>query len=264
MKEKSKFITFVLSFVPGLSHFYLGFSDRAVVFLMTFFGVILGTAGLVFLTSNGDFFSILVFILPILWLIGLIDAFSLRKKHISMEYNNGVEEMEYKNPDQIKESNKKAIALALSIIPGAGHMYLGYQKKGLLIMGSFFFTVFFMGWLGVSLFLFVLPIIWFYSFFDAFHLVDDNGLESEDNSFTLPNIKSEWIGWGLIVIGIIVIIERVVYPFIDYEIRNYIQTSIVSIIFIVGGIKLLAKNKKIQKESNNEDAENNHSEEDEE
>ncbi len=68
--------------------------------------------------------------------------------------------------DEMKKNQiKKTIAMALSIIPGAGHMYLGYQKKGLIIMGGFFFTIFFMGWLNISLFLFVLPLIWFYSFF---------------------------------------------------------------------------------------------------
>ncbi|MBV1819531.1 hypothetical protein L0P54_06955 [Anaerosalibacter bizertensis] len=263
MKEKSKFITFLLSFVPGLAHFYLGFSDRAIIFLMAFFGAILGVSGLAFLTSGEDFFILLVFILPIIWLIALIDSFSLRKKHILMEYGNAKNGIEYKDSDEIKKSNKKAITLALSIIPGAGHMYLGYQKKGLLIMGSFFFTVFFMGWLGVSLFLFVLPMIWFYGFFDAFHLVEGKDLEDEENSFVLSDIKTEWIGWGLITIGILIVIERILYPLIPYEIRNYIQTLIVSVIFIVGGIKLLAKNRR-QNENNIEDIENIGGEDDEE
>lgn len=263
MKEKSKFITFLLSFVPGLSHFYLGFGDRAIVFLMAFFGAILGVSGLVFLTSSDGYIAILVFALPIIWLIALVDSFSLRKKYILMEYEMAKEGIEYKDSEEIKKSNEKAITLALSVIPGAGHMYLGYQKKGLFIMGSFFFTVFFMGWLGVSLFLFVLPIIWFYSFFDAFHLVDEKDLEDEENSFVLPDIKPEWIGWGLITIGILIVIERILYPLIPYEIRNYIQTLIVSVIFIVGGIKLLAKNRR-QNGNNIEDIENIGGEDDEE
>ncbi|HSH35093.1 MAG TPA: hypothetical protein VK998_02420, partial [Schnuerera sp.] len=152
-------------------------------------------------------------------------------------------EVENKGIDELKQSNKKTITMALSVIPGAGHMYLGYQKKGLAIMGAFFFTIFFMGWLGLSLFLFVLPLIWFYSFFDALHsFSEDDGIKKEDK-FVLPNIKSQWIGWGLISIGILIVIERILYPLIPGEIRNYIQTSIVSIIFIAGGIKLLNKSK---------------------
>ncbi|MCF6461218.1 hypothetical protein [Clostridium sp. Cult3] len=255
MKEKSKFITFLLSFIPGLSHFYLGFADRAVIFLMVFFGAIVGVTGLAFITYNDSFFILLAFALPVIWLVALLDAFSLRKRFIPSQYVDGVEGGEYQDMNKIKQSNKKTITMALSIIPGAGHMYLGYQKKGLAIMGAFLFTIFFMGWLGLSLFLFVLPLIWFYSFFDALHSFNEDSIEKEDEhvGFVLANIKSEWIGYGLIAIGILIIIERILYPLIPHEIRNYIQTSIVSIIFIVGGIKLLAKNKKNEEQEEGEE-----------
>lgn len=256
MKEKSKFITFLLSFLPGLSHFYLGFSDKAVVFLMVFFGTILGVTGLAFIAGSEEFFILLIFALPIIWLIALIDAFSLRKRYILNLYRNSGEEIQHKNIDEIKKSNKKAITLALSIIPGAGHMYLGQQKKGLLIMGTFFFTIFFMGWLNLSLFLFVLPLLWFYGFFDAFHCVNEEDFSREEEQLILPDIKPEWVGWGLIVIGILVVVERIVYPLISYEIRNYIQTLVVSLIFIAGGIRLLTKNKKVEDKSNNEEIQN--------
>lgn len=242
MKEKSKFVSFLLSFIPGLSHLYLGFSDRGAIFLVVFFALTFGIAGLTVLTNDEAFIAILAFTLPILWLIALIDAFSMRKKTIYNENNNISSEISKEDREEMKKSNKKTIAMTLSIIPGAGHMYLGYQKKGLVIMGTFFFTVFFMGWLNLSLFLFVLPLIWFYSFFDVLHSVDGKNTE-EEISFALPKIKSEWIGWGLIGIGVLVIVERVLYPMLTYEIRNYIQTSIVSLIFILGGVKLLKKNK---------------------
>jgi hypothetical protein len=245
MKEKNKFVSFLLSFVPGLSHLYLGFSDRGAIFLVVFFALVFGVAGLTILTNNEGFIVILAVGLPILWLIALIDASSMRKKAIYNENNSLGSEMSKGDEEELKKSNKKTIAMTLSIIPGAGHMYLGYQKKGLLIMGTFFFTIFFMGWLNLSLFLFVLPLIWFYSFFDVLHSVDGNNIEDDEISFPLPKIKPEWIGWGLIGIGVLVIIERVLYPMLSYEIRNYIQTSIVSIIFIFGGIRLLQKNKNL-------------------
>ena len=251
MKEKSKFITFLLSFIPGLSHLYLGFGDRALIFFIVFFGAIGGTLGLIILTRFDKFILLLVFTLPIIWLIALIDAFSLRDKSILSELRNSKGEIEKENLDEIKKSNRKAIAMALSIIPGAGHMYLGHQKKGLIIMGAFFFTIFFMGWLSLSLFLFVLPLIWFYSFFDALHSV--NGNNYEEISFELSMIKLEWVGWGLVTIGILIVVERILYPLIPYQMRNYIQTSIVSIIFILGGIKLLVKNKREEIHEEDED-----------
>ncbi len=39
-------------------------------------------------------------------------------------------------------SNYKMITAALSMVPGAGHMYLGYLREGTLLMAVFFFTVF--------------------------------------------------------------------------------------------------------------------------
>ena len=142
MREKSGFITFMLSFIPGLSHFYLGLRERALIFMMVFFGAIVGVTGLAFVVGQDDVFILLLFGLPLIWLISLMDAFSARKDHIIKQYNG---EVEYKDIEEINKSNKKTITLALSIIPGAGHMYLGYQKKGLSIMGIFLFSIFFMG-----------------------------------------------------------------------------------------------------------------------
>lgn len=98
----------------------------------------------------------------ILWLIALIDLFSAwRKLEIRELYteSQGIEDIEVDS-----KINRKTLTLALSIVPGAGHMYLGYQSEGLVLMGAFFFSIFFMGWLGISLLLFILPLIWFYSF----------------------------------------------------------------------------------------------------
>jgi TM2 domain-containing membrane protein YozV len=243
MKEKSKFITFLLSFVPGLAHLYLGFKDRAIIFLMVFLGITFSLGGLAAFTNSDGFLVILVFALPIMWLIALIDAFSLRKEFISEGYDNPYGEMKNRDLEEIRKSNKKTITLALSIVPGAGHMYLGYQEKGLILMGLFFFSIFFMGWLSLSLFLFFIPLIWSYSFFDAMHIIDGNSTNADEFNLILPKIKPEWIGWGLISIGVIVAVERLLFPLISFEMRNYIQTSVVSLIFIAGGIRLLIKNK---------------------
>ena len=88
MREKSKFITFLLSFIPGLSHLYLGFADRAVIFLLVFFGTIALTAGLAFITYRNAFLAILIIALPIIWLVALLDAFSLGRKIRLYRHNN--------------------------------------------------------------------------------------------------------------------------------------------------------------------------------
>lgn len=255
MRHKSKFITFLLSFVPGLSHFYLGYADRGLIYMLSFGGIILGTIALGIITHHDE---VLVFFaaLPIIWLIALIDSMSVIN---SMRYDSNKESNEVIiDREEMKISNKKIITLTLSVIPGAGHMYLGYQKKGLVLMGGFFFSIFFMGWLNLSFLLFILPLIWFYSFFDAFHTLNGNEIEELDITKFLPNIKLEYIGKGLIAIGVWIIFQNVFSPVLEdvlrsvfaigraYQIRNYIQTSIVAAIFIIGGVKILQGNKEVK------------------
>lgn len=256
MRDKSKFIAFLLSAIPGLAHFYIGLKERALIFFMMFCGILFGSVGLIALSGDGDFIAIFALGYPLIWLIALIDMYSAWKKIEVRELYNGEVYSDIKIDQKF---NRKTVTLALSIIPGAGHMYLGYMEKGLFFMGAFFFSVFFMGWLGISLLLFLLPLIWFYSFFDAMHIVDGAKEEMQEQEFKLPKIKHEWVGFGLIGIGVVIILERILYPLIDWQIRRYIQTSIVSLIFIVLGIYILSKNKKelempeVKENENNEE-----------
>lgn len=254
MRRKSKFITFILSFIPGLSHFYLGYADRGFIFLLIF-GILCGCSVTFAIISGADEFLILLLAgAPIIWLVALIDAFSIAN---ALKYGDDSLLSKDFNLDKAKTFNKKIITLALSIIPGAGHMYLGYQKKGLVFMAGFFFTIFFMGWLNLSFLLFLLPLIWFYSFFDAFHTFNGNDIEDIDIFNMLPSISHKHIGIGLIVLGVIVafqnlllpVTREILYSIFEYykisRIENYIQTFIVSIIFIAGGIRIL-RGKKIK------------------
>lgn len=256
MKRKSKFMTFLLSFIPGLSHFYLGYADRGLIYLIIFGALCIGSIGLAVISYTDQFLVILLGV-PIIWLVALIDSFSIMN---SIKYgNDGSPIGNNLDPEATKISNKKIISLALSIIPGAGHMYLGYQQKGLVLMGGFFFTIFFMGWLNLSMLVFILPLIWFYSFFDAFHTLNDNDVEDMDILEMIPAIKPEYVGYGLIGIGLLMVLQRIILPlmgqYIDWQVRNYIQTSIVSLIFIIGGIKMLGKKKVEELEGEVEDEE---------
>lgn len=257
MRDKSKLIAFILSFLPGLAHLYIGLKERALIFFILLAVGVTGGIGLSVLTYSNGFLVLTIIGYLLLWLIALIDMFSAWK-NIEMKqlYNNS--EIFRDIPD--KKLNKKSLTLALSVVPGAGHMYLGYQKKGLIIMGSFFFSIFFMGWLGISMLLFLLPLIWFYSFFDAMHIADGSQEEIKNQALVLPDIKPEWVGVALVVIGVVILLEKILYPFIDYSIRRFIQTSVVSLTFIIVGINMLIKNKKslavndeMEEEQNDED-----------
>lgn len=249
MKEKSKFIAFILSFLPGLSHVYVGYKERALIFFGLLFGAIVSVAGVSFLARDDAYFILLLFIYPLLWFISMVDAVSLTDNQRAEQVNN---------PDKsswFNLRNKKLITVALSMVPGAGHMYLGLQNRGLALMTMFFFSAFLMGWLRMTVFVFLLPVIWFYSLFDAFHLVENNELPQGNNqlpgenswgfnyhelqSFSWFQKHPQWIGWGLIIMGCFVVFERIISPLLSWQLRGYLQTGIVALLLIGGGIKLL-------------------------
>lgn len=265
MKKKSKFITFILSFLPGLSHLYLGLFERGAIYLFLTGVLVVGTIALGSFYYNQGLMIIALVGLPVVWLIGLLDAFSSLNRRNQEKDEITIEGDE--NMENTKRENKKIITLALSLIPGAGHMYLGYQKRGLIFMAAFFFTIFFMGWLRISFLVFILPLIWFYSFFDAYHTFQGKETEDIDISGIFPKMSHKYIGIALIVIGVITMFQNMIYPlvidYLDYRFVNYMQTLIVSILFILGGIKILKGKKDLKDEEIDEQIAIGHIEEDE-
>ena len=125
-----------------------------------------------------------------------------------------------------KQTKQKIVACLLSVIPGAGHMFLGYQKLGLELMTLFFFSFFFIDWLRIGLFMFIIPVIWFYSMFDALHKASGDGALAEEDNLSLLEVIGEnsnrWsgsklLGYGLIIIGALLIFDRIISPMIPMK-----------------------------------------------
>jgi len=84
----------------------------------------------------------------------------------------------------MKKERSKFLTFIFSLLPGAGHMYLGFMKMGLSFMAAFFFMIFLSSFLDIGPLLFALPLIWFYSFFDCInkrYSTDEEFLLLEDN-----------------------------------------------------------------------------------
>lgn len=64
-----------------------------------------------------------------------------------------------------------------SLLPGAGHMYLGFMKQGISLMALFWGIIFLSVYLEVGPLALLLPILFCYSFFDA---MNKNSLSDED------------------------------------------------------------------------------------
>lgn len=71
----------------------------------------------------------------------------------------------------------KLLTFCFSLVPGAGHMYLGFMKQGISLMTTFAALCAISAWLEIGPLLLFTPIIWFYSFFDA---INKNSLDPEE------------------------------------------------------------------------------------
>jgi len=251
MKKKNKFLVFILSPLPGLSHLYLGWSQRALIFFAIFLGICAGGAFMdrtVFF-GRGGMEGFIFFAIALLWFMALSEALSLVDYEGAEDSDTGGSPESSGGKGVFKISNRKIIAVAFSAIPGAGHMYLGLLKQGAQLMAAFFFALFMTGWLDMGLLGFIVPVIWFYSLFDVYHLLEEEDQVRLDASLLFDWFATHpgWVGWGLIALGLLVIMQRIVSPLLvtllTAQLQNYLETGLVALILIAGGIKLLTGSK---------------------
>jgi len=260
VKKKSKFLVVLLSPVPGLSHLYLGKSQRAFMFFAMFMGLIMAAVmGSQLLPMNNGFMSgLAVLAMGLLWFLAMAEALSVASRSAEKAEDHDCDDSTI-GADPHLISSRKLIAVGLSIFPGAGHMYLGLLRQGAQIMAAFFLALCLVSFLDLRVLIFVLPVIWFYSLFDVCHLLDEesDGMRPDTSMvFDWFTDHPHWLGWGLIILGILVIVQKVLSPALGYMlspmVKNYIETCLVALLLIGGGIKLLTGSKS---DTNDEDGE---------
>ncbi|MFA9559716.1 hypothetical protein ACERII_20610 [Evansella sp. AB-rgal1] len=256
-EEYERFFTIVLSFIPGVGHFQLGLMNRGFTFLTAFIGAgIMIVFIAIFLRQ--DVFLIFMAFLPVVWVYSFFDAVQqLNKKQRGEELQDSsvLEELENRHKDGHKS---KTIATILSIFPGAGHLYLGLQKRGIQLMAAFLLSMYILDVLRLGIFMFLIPIIWFYSFFDGLQMASRHGKENLEDKPLITYLfnHQRWIGIGFIALGAFFILDRVFVPSIAPRLTeffqadvyswyyNHFQVLVVSILLIGGGVKLIAGSKK--------------------
>lgn len=252
--DAERFFTILLSFVPGLGHFYMGLMQRGLSFLVAFFGTI---TMLVFVSgiTNDSAFLIFLGVLPVIWLYCMFDAVQCIHRKQAGEILTDRTLFDEWEIGRENGRRSKVIATLLSVIPGAGQMYLGLQKRGLQLMVLFLGTFYIIDVMRLSLFLFILPLIWFYSFFDGLQVISRYGREPLIDKPLIEAFGNHkrLLGTALLLLGIYYISMNLIVPYlaahfpglwIEYRVSKYLRPFIVSVVLIGGGLKLLTGSKR--------------------
>nr|WP_143810402.1 MULTISPECIES: hypothetical protein [Paenibacillus] len=253
-QEKSK--TIMLSVIPGLGHMFLGLTQRGITFLISFIGLF---AIIVFISAVMGSGAILVFLLalPVIWIYSMFDAVQL------LQAKHRGEQLQDKSLFEGFEAHigsghkNKVLTIALSIFPGAGHLYLGLQKRGLQYMGGFLLAIYVMDNLRLSLFLFLLPLYWCFAFFDALQQIGryERGELSDEPLLPMFVPYQRWFGIALLGFGAYFLVDRIVmralnerFPVIvrEYLMYKYMfPTAIIAFVMIVLGLRLAFGSKSV-------------------
>ncbi len=144
--------------------------------------------------------------------------------------------------EDIEEQRKynKVYTAILSIVPGAGHMYLGLMKKGLQFMFLFFGVIMLTDLIYSARSFSVLTIVvWFYSFFDAYHTrkkLERGKIVEEDlfKELKFSDIRPKYLGAVLIILGGVVLIQQVIVQTFSlgiFIIPTYVKAAILDALF---------------------------------
>lgn len=163
----------------------------------------------------------------------------------------------------------KLLVFVCSLIPGAGEMYIGMMKTGVLTMSAFFGLILLATLLRFEEMLIVLPVLWFYSFFTVHNNKNfapewlkqkDDALFSGSSGFWDGKFKEVFarrhkiIGVALIALGAYALYDTIAGPYIYalhelfpplYTLLRNLPTLIVSLAIIILGVYLLRGKKAV-------------------
>lgn len=168
------------------------------------------------------------------------------------------------------EKNRLLLFL-FSFMPGAGQMYLNMMKKGLILMTLFCGVTFCAAFFYFELLLALLPVIWFYSFFDALnsgHLTYEERIAADSDfmmglyQITSGDTKSllkkghAFLGVICVLLGIYILFDNVFRDLL-WSLDNYLPgfrgifhkfpTLLIAVFIIVWGVRLVRGDRKAEK-----------------
>lgn len=164
-----------------------------------------------------------------------------------------------------RNTRNSFLTFLTALIPGVGYMYLGLVKKGIQMLMLFLLIEPVFHILGIGFLSAIVKIpLWFYTFFDTFAVANkiDKGEPVADMDFIFNKYMKDGsqvaldreklgknfsliIAIGLIAVGGLAILHNLSFASPLYGlIRTYVSTYFIPVLFVLGGIFLLFKNKR--------------------
>lgn len=169
----------------------------------------------------------------------------------------------------MRKKKSKFWTVVFSFLPGAGHMYMGFMKLGISLMGLFFFIIFLASWLDFGPLTFILPVLWFYSFFDCLNkcYASDEEFMSMPDDYLFSGSRMPYLGRvldsrGRVIVGLLLLfigcyaiwnlfLVHILGAFLPgavyYAIRNLTHSLpqlIVGVVIVAAGVWLIIGKKK--------------------
>jgi len=258
-QQREKTHVILLSLIPGLGHMHIGLMHRGLSFLISFIGLSTILLFLVFVLK-APALLIFLLILPVIWIYNMFDAMqclSARHRYEPLHDRTIFHDLE----SHVSTGRKiKVLALALSVFPGAGHLYLGLQLRGLQLMGGFLLAIYIMDNFRLTLFFFLIPLLWCFAFFDALHQATryERGELRDEPVLTRFTRYQKWIGIGLLGFGAFYLIDQLATRYmakyaaewyrVYLEFKYMFPAALVAFIMIAIGLRLIFGNKAATKQ----------------
>ncbi len=194
--NKNPMVAFILSFIPGLGHLYLGRLIKALLYGGGFFGSLLLLVVMVAVRIHRLFgyneipYFFMLFVAFVIWAVNMIDMIRTllgrpqpplpeswggggSDPHGSTQTGN-TSSVWGPSPASASQADDRFVTMLLSFVPGLGHFQLGLMQRGLAFLLTFFgLTIMIIFVTALTnrgefmVFLGVLPIIWLYCMFDC-------------------------------------------------------------------------------------------------
>lgn len=163
----------------------------------------------------------------------------------------------------MKHKKNRFFTCIFSMMFGAGQMYMGFMRQGLSIMGCALGIIAVGITTNLSIVYLILPLLWFYSFFDSMNkraLTNEEFMKLEDSSIFPIELNTEkmnefagkyqiYIGGGFIFLGICILNNSVlsyIFPQGSLILRMLGPQFLISVVMIVIGVRMiLSKNNEL-------------------